>query len=131
MKSQDGQTTATVHVQTRRNRRGEWDVDNCHLLFDLRMRNLGDTVVDVQVVDRIVSLKLLNDYPGMSDLLDNAKNELSASMSDAGFQLLSLTTSPLPQWKNGATPSTSASRSDNAPMGAYAAKPYKGVDYRA
>jgi hypothetical protein len=133
MKGADGETTATVHVQTRRSRRGEWDVDNCHLLFDLRMRNLGDTIVDVQVVDRIVSLKLLNDFPGMSDLLDQAREELASGMSSAGFQLLSLTASPLPQWKNGSAASalSSSGADKTAIASAYAAKPYKGVDYRA
>lgn len=133
MKGQDGDTTATVHVQTRRSRRGEWDIDNCHLLFDLRMRNLGDTVVDVQVVDRIVSLKLLSDFPGMSELLDHAREELASGMSTAGFQLLSLSTSPLPQWKSGSAASSlpAASIEKSALASAYSAKPYKGVDYRA
>jgi hypothetical protein len=132
MKNSDGDTTATVHVQTRRNRRGEWDVSNCHLLFDLRMRHIGDTVVDVQVVDRIVSVKLLNDFPGMSDLLNQAREELSSGMSAAGFQLLSLSTSPLPQWRNGSAASSIASANlDKAATASdYATKPYKGVDYR-
>ncbi|WP_256761442.1 hypothetical protein [Cohnella sp. WQ 127256] len=134
MKGSDGDTTATVHVQTRRSRRGEWDVDNCHMLFDLKMRNLGDTLVDVQVVDRIVSLKLLSDFPGMPLLLDAAREELATGMSSAGFQLLSLTTSPLPQWKSGSAASALSSASGEkgtAIASAYATKPYKGVDYKA
>ncbi len=133
MRGSDGDTTATVHVQTRRGRRGEWDTDNCHLLFDLRMRYLGDTVVDVQVVDRIVSLKLLSDFPGMADLIEGAREELAEGMSTAGFQLLSLTSSPLPQWKLGsiAASQTVDSAHKAVAAGAYAAKPYKGVDYRA
>ncbi|QJD83400.1 hypothetical protein [Cohnella herbarum] len=133
MKGAEGDTTATVHVQTRRSRRGEWDVDNCHLLFDLRMRNLGDTLVDVQVVDRIVSLKLLSDFSGMSALIEQAREELASGMSSAGFQLLSLSTSPLPQWKNGSVASTlpAAVGEKTAVASAYSAKPYKGVDYRA
>ncbi|XID95154.1 hypothetical protein ACF3MZ_11835 [Paenibacillaceae bacterium WGS1546] len=136
MKGPDGETTATVHVQTRRSRRGEWDANNCHLLFDLRMKHMGDTLVDVQVVDRIVSLKLLNDYPGMEALIAPAREELAAGMADAGFQLLSLSTAPLPAWKGGslaaAAAAGSAGASDRGAIaGAYAAKPYKGVDYRA
>ncbi|WP_373229615.1 hypothetical protein [Cohnella sp.] len=133
MKGSDGDTTATVHVQTRRNRRGEWDVDNCHLLFDLRMRHLGDTLVDVQVVERIVSVKLLNDFPGMADLLNQAREELSAGMSAAGFQLFSLSAAPLPQWKGGSAASaiTSSSLEKTTSAGDYATKPYKGVDFRA
>ncbi|MFC4598902.1 hypothetical protein [Cohnella hongkongensis] len=135
MRGADGETTATVHVQTRRGRRGEWDADNCHLLFDLRMRHLGDTLVDVQVVDRIVSLKLLSDFPGMAELVENAREELAGGMAEAGFQLLSLASSPLPQWKPGSAAAAEAQPADQAhkavAAGAYAAKPYKGVDYRA
>jgi hypothetical protein len=131
MKGADGETTAAVHVQTRRNRRGEWDIDNCRLLFDLRMRHVGATVVDVQVVDRIVSLKLLNDFPGMTDLIEQARPELEAGMSASGFQLLSLSVSPLPEWKDAAGEAHTANQQQNpAAVTSYAAKPYKGVDYR-
>ncbi|WP_123040023.1 hypothetical protein [Cohnella candidum] len=133
MKGQDGDTTAAVHVQTRRGRKGEWDTDNCRLLFDLKMRNLGDTVVDVQVVDRIVSVKLMNDFPGMADLVEQAKGEVGAALGAAGFQLLSMTARPLPTPIDASVSQTGegAARSDNPAASAYAAKPYKGVDFRA
>lgn len=133
-KNGDGETTATVHVQSRRNRRGQWDSDNCRLLFDLRMRHIGDTVVDVQVVDKIVSLRLLCDHPAMGELLESAKDELGEAMRAAGFQLLSAGVSPLPVWKLGSeAPSAagSAAAPSAIPAGAYAAKPYRGVDFRA
>ncbi|TJY43207.1 hypothetical protein E5161_04730 [Cohnella pontilimi] len=125
MKGQDGETTAAIHVQTRRGRRGEWDSDNCRLLFDLRMRNLGDTVVDVQVTDRIVSLKLMSDFPGMAELLERAKEELTSGLQSAGFQLLSVTAAALPTNKQPAEGTPAHAKS--AP---YSAKKYKGVDYR-
>jgi hypothetical protein len=132
MKGQDGDTTAAVHVQTRRGRKGEWDADNCRLLFDLRMRHLGDTFVDVQVVDRIVSVKLMNDFPGMAALVEQAREELGAGLRDAGFQLLSMTAQPLPAPKEaGSGDFGDANDKSNGPMpAAYAAKPYKGVDFR-
>ncbi|MBW5444594.1 hypothetical protein GE107_00750 [Cohnella sp. CFH 77786] len=132
MKGQDGNTTATIHVQTRRGRKGEWDTDNCRLLFDLRMRHLGDTVVDVQVVDRIVSVKLMNDYPGMAELVEHAKDEVGIALRDAGFQLLSMTAQPLPQLREPSAPDSSERRDkpEGAAAAAFAAKPYKGVDFR-
>lgn len=133
MKGPDGDTTATVHVQARRSRKGEWDTDNCRLLFDLRMRHLGETVVDVQVVDRIVSVKLMNQYPGMTAMVEQARDSVAAGMRDAGFQLLSLTAAPLPSWKEAASSESGGERPDqtDAAMSAsYSAKPYKGVDFR-
>ncbi|MBW7462294.1 hypothetical protein K0U00_50405, partial [Paenibacillus sepulcri] len=69
MQGQDGSQTASVHIQTRRGRKGELDAENCRLLFDLRMNTLGETVVDVQVVNKIVSLNLWNDHPAIAELL--------------------------------------------------------------
>ena len=132
LKGQEGDTTATVHVQTRRSRKGEWDADNCRLLFDLRMRYLGNTVVDVQVVDRIVSIKLLNDFPGMAELAEQAREELADGLRAVGFQLLALQVQPLPV-------SSAAGQDEQGEQGEqtppwqpsdYSAKPYKGVDYR-
>ncbi|WP_276352521.1 hypothetical protein [Cohnella caldifontis] len=134
MRSPDGDTTAAVHVQTRRGRKGEWDSDNCRLLFDLRMPRLGDTIVDVQVVNRIVSVKLMNDFPGMAELTEQTRGELEAGLSAAGFQLLSLASSPLPtkesaQGKQADAKEKSVSLPSSA-ASAYAAKAYRGVDFR-
>ncbi|WEK56211.1 MAG: hypothetical protein P0Y55_09240 [Candidatus Cohnella colombiensis] len=137
MKNGEGDTTATVHVQARRSRRGEWDTDNCRLLFDLRMKNVGDTVVDVQVVDRIVSLKLLNDFPGMSEMIEQAREELTNGMRATGYQLLSLSVSPLPEWRTNLEVASEAGSVGSTPLeklvptADFATKPYKGVDFRA
>ncbi|WP_434082557.1 hypothetical protein [Cohnella hashimotonis] len=129
MKGQDGETTAKVHIEARRGRRGVLDADNCRLLFDLDMRYLGRTVVDVQVVDRTVSLRLLNDRPGVAELIEEAKGEAAEGLRSAGYRLMSLTAAPYPERIVPESGSPEANQA--APGGAYAAKPYKGVDYRA
>lgn len=130
MKGQEGDTTATVHVQTRRSRKGEWDADNCRLLFDLRMRHLGSTVVDVQVVDRIVSLKLLNDHPGMADLVEQSREELNAGLRNAGFQLLSLKVQAFPAVREPAIGEPAERLTALHASSEFASKPYRGVDFR-
>ncbi|KQO04438.1 hypothetical protein [Paenibacillus sp. Leaf72] len=94
-KGDDGNQTASVHIQTRRGRKGELDADNCRLLFDLSMKTLGDTVVDVHVVDKIVSLTLWNNHPAMDGLAKSSRAEVADSLNQAGYQLLSLRTSPI------------------------------------
>ncbi|MBB6674577.1 hypothetical protein H7C19_28240, partial [Cohnella nanjingensis] len=136
LQGRDGETTATVHVETRRGRKGEWDADNCRLLFDLKMRHLGDTLVDVQVVDKAVSLRLLNDRPWVAELVEAARDEAAAGMLEAGYRLLSLTASPYPKpAENGAAGGTIEAAAQQALQersgaSAYAAKPYRGVDFR-
>ena len=69
----DGEQTASVHIQSRRGRKGELDATNCRLLFDLDMKFLGPTLIDVQVVDRIVSLSFRNDQSYAAELFEGKK----------------------------------------------------------
>ena len=91
----DGEQTASVHIQSRRGRKGELDATNCRLLFDLDMKFLGPTLIDVQVVDRIVSLSFRNDQSYAAELFEG-KEELAQAVSSIGYQLLSVNrTAPL------------------------------------
>ncbi|WP_019910379.1 hypothetical protein [Paenibacillus sp. HW567] len=125
LKGPDGQETASVHIQSRRGRKGELDAANCRLWFDLDMKQLGQTLVDVQVVDRIVSLKLHNDTPWVLELLEERREEIKTAVESIGYQLLSLRTEPLPE------PASAASLARNAgKLADYVPDSYKGVDYR-
>lgn len=132
---QDGSRTASVHVQTRRGRKGELDAENCRLLFDLSMRTIGDTLVDVNVTDKIVSLTLWNDHPSIGALAETFKQEMAERMSETGYQLLSLKTRPFPDDAGGEAdnpPEMNGRMQMQPPVTAdYATYRYKGVDYRA
>ncbi|MFB9329680.1 hypothetical protein ACFFSY_27395 [Paenibacillus aurantiacus] len=130
LKTANGDQTASIHIQTRRGRKGELDADNCRLMFDLRMKSLGDTIVDVQVVDKIVSLRLWNDHPAIESLLDGSRSEITEALKQAGYQLSSLRATPLPDRLAFASDTPSAV-APSPVQTAYASKPYKGVDYRA
>ncbi|OBZ18404.1 hypothetical protein A8L34_02110 [Bacillus sp. FJAT-27264] len=121
---EDGQETASVHIQSRRGRKGELDAANCRLWFDLDMKQLGQTLVDVQVVNRIVSLKMHNNHPAVLELLEQRRDDIGAAVESIGYQLLSLRTEPLPE----------KSLTDNSDSGSkladYVPDSYKGVDYR-
>jgi len=96
LNGQDGQETASVHIQARRGKKGELDASNCRLWFDLDMKHLGSTLVDVQVVDKIVSLKIHNDHEWMTSLIEDRRDEISQAIHSIGYQLLSLKAEPLP-----------------------------------
>ncbi|ANY69692.1 hypothetical protein BBD42_26775 [Paenibacillus sp. BIHB 4019] len=128
-KSDDGNQTASVHIQTRRGRKGELDADNCRLLFDLSMKTLGDTVVDVHVVDKIVSLTLWNNHPAMDGLAKSSRAEVADSLNQAGYQLLSLRTSPIAENEEHAADGA-AEGHITAPR-TFLSGRYKGVDLKA
>lgn len=122
----DGQETASVHIQSRRGHKGELDAANCRLWFDLDMKQLGQTLVDVQVAHRIVSLKLHNDQPWVLELLEQRSEDIKAAIESIGYQLSGLRTEPLPEL-NLSTEFTASSQSKFAD---YVPDAYKGVDYR-
>ncbi|MFB4324717.1 hypothetical protein RB298_20530 [Priestia sp. BR_2] len=121
----DGEQTASVHIQSRRGRKGELDATNCRLLFDLDMKFLGQTLIDVQVVDRIVSLNFRNDRPFAAELFEGTKQELAQAVSSIGYQLLSVKTEPLPLDSLPA-----AEDSVQGTAAEYTPQVYKGVDMR-
>nr|WP_202128620.1 hypothetical protein [Paenibacillus dendrobii] len=122
----DGQETASVQIQSRRGPKGELDASNCRLWFDLQMKHLGQTLVDVQVVDRIVSLKVHNDADWAGELLINHKDEISAAMESLGYQLLTLRAEPMPVKAAESTQGTTTA----AAVHDYVPQSYKGVDFR-
>ncbi|OBR69617.1 hypothetical protein A7K91_02565 [Paenibacillus oryzae] len=133
LKDQDGGGTASVHIQTRRGRKGELDANNCRLLFNLSMKVLGDTLVDVQITDKIVSLNLWNDHPAISGLLETSRGEMSERLLGAGYQLLSLRSSPFPAQVEAAStmPEPAASKRQAPPdISQFSSTRYKGVDFR-
>jgi len=125
---QDGGQTASVHIQTRKGARGELDSGNCRLLFDLRMQSLGETLVDVQVVDKIVSVTLWNNHPAIGEITEDAKGQVSEALRQAGYQLLTLRTTPLAD--RGAGGSDELAPPNVTAPDAWSSKPYKGVDFR-
>ncbi|RXZ76978.1 DNA ligase [Paenibacillaceae bacterium] len=134
---ESGEQTASVHIQTRRGRKGELDASNCRLLFDLQMKRLGDTLVDVHVVDKIVSLTIWNDHPAMGMLLETTREEVVGALGQAGYQLSALRTSPLPdraaaQSDQSGKPTNSEQKQIQPPsLSTFSPRPYKGVDLRA
>lgn len=125
LNGQDGQETASVHIQARRGKKGELDASNCRLWFDLDMKHLGSTLVDVQVVDKIVSLKIHNDHEWMTPLIEDRREEISQAIHSIGYQLLSLKAEPLPIPKVSEVDSKQGSVTSE-----YIPPTYKGVDMR-
>jgi hypothetical protein len=129
------QQSASVHIQSRKGSRGELDANNCRLLFDLQMKTLGNTLVDVQVVNKIVSLQVHNDQAAVADLIDSSREEIAASLSKVGYQFFSLKCLPYPQPiidKDAGSMKNAAADGMTVDMKSlYEPKPYKGVDYRA
>ncbi|EPY04106.1 hypothetical protein PAALTS15_26704 [Paenibacillus alvei TS-15] len=122
----EGKQTAAVHIQSRQSKRGELDAGNCRLWFDLNMKVLGRTLVDVQVVDNAVALHIHHADERLGEWMDGLRDEAEEALEQIGYQLSAFRTLPLPEKRSDAAsvPSPEISMDD------YAAKPYKGVDMK-
>lgn len=128
-----GEQSATVQIHARRPKGGALDAANCRLLFDLNLAELGALLMDVQVVDRTVSVKVHSDHPACGPLLAGGKREAEEALADIGYRLASLYHLPYPdrdgsQQKNGAGDGVFSAPGGLVP--AFDPKPYKGVDVR-
>lgn len=121
----DGRQTAAVHIESRRGRKGELDPANCRLWFDLQMKTLGQIMVDVQVADKKVLLKIYSEKETTGAFLESRQEEVSTALEKAGYRLLSLKAEPLikPEGEEG-------NEADFSQPMSYAPSVYKGVDYR-
>jgi len=134
---QDGGQTASVHVQTRRGAKNELDASNCRLLFDLNLKAIGDTLVDVHVVDNIVNLSVWNDHPMMQRLIEEERGAVAEALQRAGYQLLTFKSKPLPDAADTAAEKAALAAGKSGEsieqppvVPPYGGIPYKGVDYR-
>ncbi|QDH23854.1 flagellar hook-length control protein FliK [Saccharibacillus brassicae] len=118
----DGNQTASVQIESRRGSKGELDASNCRLWFDLDMKSLGRTVIDVQVVDRKVSLNFRNDEEWARPLLEAGQPQIASALDAAGYQLMALRTDALPE-RTAAAGETGTSLS-------FVPQAYRGVDVK-
>ncbi|WP_274361501.1 hypothetical protein [Paenibacillus thermotolerans] len=122
---------ASVHIQTRKGRRGEWDADNCRLWFDLRLARIGETRIDVQVTNKLVSLHVFNDKLDSMPWLEENKAAIEAALESIGYRLSAARTSPIPEPESQAGGGTAGFRRTAAGVPVlFGGSAYKGVDVR-
>ncbi|GAA0134130.1 hypothetical protein YSY43_09700 [Paenibacillus sp. YSY-4.3] len=121
----DGEQTAAVHIESRRGRKGELDAANCRLWFDLQMKSLGLIMLDVQVLDKKVMLKIYTEAETTGQFLESREAEVQEALHTAGYQLVSLKSDLLPSVE----PETMGANEPGSPF-SYTPTTYKGVDYR-
>jgi len=135
--NQGKQDQVSIHVETRSSRRGAWDSDNCRIWFDLSMKNIGLTLVDVQIVQKMVQIHVHNDYSGLQDWMDDKRTDLEGSIRELDYRLVSFKQLPYPDGsqpldKDPTNRDLTETIKPAAPnTQAYRNLPYQGVDFKA
>lgn len=73
------------------------DPDHCRMVFWLEMKNLKDIAVDVQIQNRILSLKVFSGHPQIEYLSKALLPSLKKSLSEMNYTLSSITFAQKPK----------------------------------
>ncbi|MBA4532262.1 MULTISPECIES: hypothetical protein [Brevibacillus] len=101
IKTEQGEDTAFVQVEARKQKGGQLDPGNCRLFFQLDLHALGMTMVDVSIVNRITTIQVYNDQPWLEKLIQSEKQTFTQQLQEVGYQLSILRVLPLPEAKSG------------------------------
>jgi len=123
LRTANGEETAYVQIEAQKKGTGQLDAENCRLFFHLEMQQLGTTMIDVNIVNKIVNLHLYNDMPGIEKSVMAMRDGLAKQLQEAGYHLSAMRVEAIPKQKNKAA---DASGGGAASFMA----PYKGVDLR-
>lgn len=126
---QHGEQTAAINIQSRKGKKGGIDPENCRLVFDLSMAHLGQTLIDVVVMNQIVSVQVYNNHPQITQWLTDGREMMSEALLQLGYQLSSLTAKPLSEGHE-AEQQGETVRGEEVFETMFQTRPYKGMDVR-
>ncbi|WP_286884585.1 hypothetical protein [Aneurinibacillus sp. UBA3580] len=122
---EDGEN-ALIHIESRKKGKGEIDPDNCRLFFYLSMQNIGETMLDVSIVNKIVSLHLYNNREGLEALVRALRASLEQNLAKEGYRLSGLRVSEMPEERQ----QEDSKPTPPLPLPNSSLVHYKGVDFR-
>ena len=79
-----------IEFEGKKNEDGEVNPDYCRILFYLELRNLKETVIDVNIQQRAVSLTVFNNTAGIPILANTFKDKLSENLTNLNYRLTSI-----------------------------------------
>lgn len=80
-------TEATLQWNGRMKKDGKIDADYARILFYLQLSSIQETVVDMQVQSRVVTLTVYNEHDELKSLAEPLKNALKTGLSQHEYQL--------------------------------------------
>ncbi|WP_216828005.1 hypothetical protein [Alkalihalobacterium elongatum] len=81
------QTDLSVQWEGKRDEEGKIDSDHCRILFYLNLEQLKETIVDVQIQNRIISVQVLNEHERPNLIVTALQPLLKKKLSGLGFTL--------------------------------------------
>ncbi|WP_289136497.1 hypothetical protein [uncultured Brevibacillus sp.] len=122
IRTDQGDDTAFVQIESKKKDGGQVDAENCRLFFHLELKSMGTTMIDVSIVNRIVNLQIFNDAPWVEPMISGMKDSFAVQLQDVGYHLSAMRVQPVPDERSRIAGQSGAKRT--------ALTDYKGVDLR-
>ena len=124
----DGQVTANVQIESRRGPRGELDASHCRIWFDLNMKQLGPTLIDMQVVGKVISLHIRTDNELSARIFEEGHDQIGSLLENTGYQLSVFRSEVVTRESSSSGPESGLGPKQL--LDTYVPDSYKGVDMR-
>src|SRR5690606_16432624 len=89
LRTEQGEETAFVQIEAKK-QGGQLDAENCRLLFNLDLHHLGITMIDVNIVNKIVNVGIYNNQPWLDGLVHGMRDVFSGQLKEMGYHLSGL-----------------------------------------
>jgi len=77
----------TVQWSGQKTEDGKINADFCRVLFYLKLEHLDDTIVDMQVQNRIMSMQVINQHPSLKTVADQLLPMLKNKLAEVNYHL--------------------------------------------
>jgi polyhydroxyalkanoate synthesis regulator phasin len=81
------QSDLTLQWTGRKTEDGQIDPGYCRVLFYLDLENINETVIDMQVQNRIISITVINDTEGLDYIVSRIGHQLKQQLSTMNYHL--------------------------------------------
>jgi hypothetical protein len=86
-----------LQIEGRKGGKETIDPENCRLFFHLELELLKTTLIDIQIVNRVLSIHLYNDQPWVKEWVNQMKDTFAEGLKEMDYLLSSFKVSTLPK----------------------------------
>lgn len=79
-----------LEFEGKKHRNGKLDPDYCRILFYLQLEGIDETVIDVNIQQRAISLTIFNNTIGLEAVIKRLKDQLSDNLQALNYRLTSI-----------------------------------------